>query len=221
MGFLITCTKATDAVSLSLNSLWIFSSLAINCIITLPYLHFFAPCRKGTYFRTNVTIRFVSGQMAWFISMFHLKPSHSLNSFVLPPQRLFDRHLSCWCHWEFTTECNRSRWPFNESIGYCSVAMSTLLTGANLGFLFLGEKKKQHSEKTEETQLNPSRLVFLVFFYWNHVSAELKRDSGIYFSKCKIGFLAIKCHVLLHCNELDQVLTMYFGNQTEESWKKL
>lgn len=45
--------------------------------------------------------------------------------------------------------------------GCCSVAVSSLLTGANLGFPFSGEK--EHSEKAEDTQLNPNHGVLWHF----------------------------------------------------------
>lgn len=81
-----------------------------------------------------------------------------------------------------------------QSVGYCSVAVSSLLAGANLDSFFW--ENKQHSEKTGETQLNPNHAVFLVVFCLNPLHAELRGDSETYFTKCKMEFLAINCCVL-------------------------
>lgn len=158
MGFLSPTTKARGAVSFSLSSL----SLS-NHIMTLPHWHLFVSCKKGTYFRGKVIIMFISGQMVWFVSMF-LKPSHKLsNCFILPPWRLLDRHWPWWCHWSLPPSPTgthdlsiRKYWLLFSS---CVLPLSR----GQPGFPFSGGTK-QHSEKTEETQLNPNHAVFWWFF---------------------------------------------------------
>lgn len=108
-----------------------------------------------------------------------------------------------------------------ESIGYCSVVVSFLLTGANLDFLLGGgAQKNQHSEKTEEMQVNPNQAGFLVCFYLNHICAELRGDSGIHLSKYKAECLAVKCHILPYCNTLDKPSRSILGIRLKNGEKK-
>lgn len=131
--------------------------------------------------------------MAWFVSMFCLKPSHKLcNSFILPQWRLLDR---CGPGDATGVQQKQLVCPL-QSIGYCSIAVFPLSRGQP-GFPF-SEGTKQHSEKTGETQLNPHHAShhFWWFLCLNPLHPELTGDSETYFTKCKIGFLAINCCAL-------------------------